>query len=83
MGAGETKYGEQLGLDVGDVPGHQIRVARLQTTYTDNAPVVDGVKAVSGFSSPSGARVRVRDLELLDELADVSCCHHRSCTEER
>ena len=35
---GITKYVEQHAIDVGDVPGHQIRVAQLHTTYGDDAP---------------------------------------------
>jgi hypothetical protein len=31
-------------LDVGDVPGHQIRVASLQTKFANEAPEYDGVK---------------------------------------
>jgi hypothetical protein len=48
-----TKYVEQHAIDVGDVPGHQIRVARLQTKYGDEAPAFDGVKVVESFASLS------------------------------
>ncbi len=41
---GVTKYTQQHLLDVGDVAGHQIRVASLQTKFTDTAPEYDGVK---------------------------------------
>jgi len=37
-------------LDVGDVAGHQIRVASLQTKYTNEAPAYDGVKVVEGMA---------------------------------
>ena len=40
------KYIEQHILDIGDVPGHQIRVAALTTKYGAEAPTYDGVKAV-------------------------------------
>jgi hypothetical protein len=43
---GLTKYTEQHVLDVGDVPGHQIRVASLQTKFANVAPEYDGVKVV-------------------------------------
>jgi hypothetical protein len=43
---GLTKYTQQHVLDVGDVTGHQIRVASLQTRYTSEAPEYDGVKVV-------------------------------------
>jgi hypothetical protein len=41
---GITKYTEQHAIDVGDVPGHQIRVATLQTKHGSEAPDYDGVK---------------------------------------
>ena len=43
---GLTKYTQQHVLDVGDVAGLQIRVASLQTKYTNEAPEYDGVKVV-------------------------------------
>jgi hypothetical protein len=42
--AGTTKYTQQHALDVGDVPGHQIRVAQLHTTFTDPKPNCEGLK---------------------------------------
>jgi len=41
----QTKYTEQHIMEVGDVPGHQIRVATLSTKYGSEAPTYDGVKA--------------------------------------
>jgi len=41
-----TKYTEQHSFDVGDVPGHQIRIAALHTKYSDQAGNYDGVKFV-------------------------------------
>ena len=43
--ATQGKYTEQHVLDVGDSPGHQIRVATISTKYTGEAPTFDGVKA--------------------------------------
>ena len=43
---GINKYVEQHVLDVGDVAGHQIRVASLETKYADEAPEYAGVKGV-------------------------------------
>ena len=40
------KYTEQHVLDVGDMPGHQIRVATIANTYPADGPAFDGVKAV-------------------------------------
>ena len=48
---GITKYTQQHVIDVGDVPGHQIRVAALQTKYTSDAPEYDGVKVVELLGS--------------------------------
>lgn len=45
-GAAPAKYVTQHALDVGDMPGHQIRVASLVTKYGADGPVFDGVKAV-------------------------------------
>ncbi|HEV2551161.1 MAG TPA: hypothetical protein VGU20_27880 [Stellaceae bacterium] len=48
--AGVTKYGEQHAIDVGDVPGHQLRVYETHSTYTGEAPVYDGVKVKEGWT---------------------------------
>jgi hypothetical protein len=59
--AGVTKYGEQHVIDVGDVPGHQLRIYETHSTYTNEAPVYDGVKvkeawtrSVSDYTAGSG-----------------------------
>jgi hypothetical protein len=44
--ATSTKYTQQHVIDVGDVPGHQVRVYELHRTYSNNAPVINGVKLV-------------------------------------
>ena len=41
-----TKYTEQHVFDVGDISGHQIRIASLQTKNSDKAGEYDGVKSV-------------------------------------
>ena len=41
---GAGKYVQQHALDVGDVPGHQVRVLEIHYSYTEEAPVYDGVK---------------------------------------
>lgn len=41
---GISKYTQTHIIDVGDVPGHQLRIFELRTVYTDKAPVYDGVK---------------------------------------
>jgi len=50
---GISKYTAQHALDVGDVPGHQVRVASLHAKFGDVAPEYDGVKAVEEFTSIS------------------------------
>ena len=45
-----TKYTQQHVLDVGDVPGHQIRIFEFHRTFPTNAPVFDGVKVVEAWS---------------------------------
>ncbi len=42
---GIGKYEEQHAIDVGDVPGHQLRVYSVHTVYTQEAPVYEGIKA--------------------------------------
>jgi len=44
--AGDTKFGQQLALDVGDVPGHQVRVVELHRVFTTAKPNCEGLKAV-------------------------------------
>ena len=41
---GAGKYVQQHAIDVGDVPGHQVRLLELHYSYTEEAPVYDGVK---------------------------------------
>lgn len=48
---GQSKYTQQHVIDVADVPGHQIRVASLQTKYTAEAPEYDGIKVVESMGS--------------------------------
>jgi hypothetical protein len=42
--AENTKYTQQLTIDVGDVPGHQVRAFEIHRTFPTNAPVINGVK---------------------------------------
>jgi hypothetical protein len=36
--AADTKYPQQLALDVGDIPGHQVRVYELHRVYPNDKP---------------------------------------------
>lgn len=47
---GSTKYTQTHLMDVGDVPGHQVRLAEVQSSYSGNGPAYDGVKVVSARS---------------------------------
>jgi hypothetical protein len=47
---GVSKYEEQHAIDVGDVPGHQVRVYSLHAVYAQEAPVYDGVKAKEAWT---------------------------------
>lgn len=38
-----NKYTQQHTIDVGDAPGHQIRIFELQRTYGSDAPTIEGV----------------------------------------
>ena len=39
-----SKYTQQLATDVGDVPGHQVRVLELHQVYPTDPPAFEGVK---------------------------------------
>jgi hypothetical protein len=42
--AENSKYTQQQFLDVGDIPGHQVRSFEIYRSFPTNAPVVNGVK---------------------------------------
>lgn len=44
VGTENSKYTQQQFLDIGDVPGHQVRSFEIYRTFTTNAPVVNGMK---------------------------------------
>ena len=39
-----SKYTQQRFIDVGDTPGHQVRVFELHRTFPSNRPVINGIK---------------------------------------
>lgn len=45
-----SRYVQQHVIDVGDVPGHQVRILELQRTYTKDNPVVMGTKVVESWN---------------------------------
>ena len=40
---GSTRYVQTHLMDVGNVPGHQVRMAEILSSYSGNGPVYDGV----------------------------------------
>jgi hypothetical protein len=57
-----TKYTQQHLIDVGDVPGHQVRVYEIHRTIPNNAPMINGVKlaetwtrGLSDYTDTNGA----------------------------
>jgi hypothetical protein len=47
---GIAKYTQNFSLDVGDVPGHQIRVFEVHSKFPPEAPVFDGIKVKESWS---------------------------------
>ena len=39
-----SKYTQQHVIDVGDLPGHQVRIFELHRTFPSNPPVINGLK---------------------------------------
>jgi hypothetical protein len=50
---GVSTYTQQHVIDIGDVPGHQIRVYEIHYKYNTDAPVYDGVKVVEAWTRAS------------------------------
>jgi hypothetical protein len=48
--AANAKYTEQHAIDVGDVPGHQIRIFELHRTFPDDQPNCEGLKRVEQWT---------------------------------
>ena len=50
---GTSVYTQQHAIDVGDVPGHQVRIFEIRAKYTNDAPVYAGVKVAEGWTRAS------------------------------
>jgi hypothetical protein len=50
VAAENTKYTQQHEIDVGDVPGHQVRLFEIHRTYPGNAPAISGLKIVESWT---------------------------------
>jgi hypothetical protein len=48
--AGTSAYTQQHEIEVGDIPGHKLRVWEIRAKYTTEAPSYAGVKVVEGWS---------------------------------
>ena len=44
VSAENSKYTQQHVIDVGDVPGHQVRVYEIYRSFPSDAPVINGLK---------------------------------------
>ncbi len=44
--AANSKYTQQHVIDVGDVPGHQVRIFEIHRTFPKDPPVFEGVRTV-------------------------------------
>jgi hypothetical protein len=47
---GVAKYTQQPTIDVGDVPGHQLRLVEAHSVYTNEAPMYDGVRVKESWT---------------------------------
>jgi hypothetical protein len=48
--AANSKYTEQHVIDVGDIPGHQVRVYEIHRTYPTNQPIINGLKLTEAWT---------------------------------
>jgi hypothetical protein len=50
VGSANSKYTQQHTIEVGDTPGHQVRLFEVRRTYPTDAPVINGLKIVESWS---------------------------------
>jgi hypothetical protein len=55
--AENSKYTQQLTINVGDIPNHVARVFEIHYTFTNNAPVINGLKVVESWDRGFGDRI--------------------------
>ena len=48
--ASDSKYTQQLAIDVGDIPGHQVRVYELDRVYPNIKPNCEGLKFTEAWA---------------------------------
>jgi hypothetical protein len=44
-----TQYTQQHAIDVGDIPGHQVRINEIHTVFPKDAPMFEGVRVVESW----------------------------------
>jgi hypothetical protein len=54
--AENSKYTQQLNVDVGDEPNHIVRIFEIHHTYPNNAPMINGLKLVESWERAIGDR---------------------------
>src|SRR5689334_656104 len=50
VSAANSTYAQQHVIDVGDVPGHQVRIFELHRVYPDDKPNCEGLKRVESWN---------------------------------
>jgi hypothetical protein len=55
--AENSKFMQQLTIDVGDMPNHVVRVFEIRSTFPSSAPVVNGLKLVEQWDRGFGDRI--------------------------
>jgi len=50
VSAANSKYTQQHAVDVGDVPGHQVRIYEIQRTFPSDGPKIEGIRFVEVWS---------------------------------
>jgi len=45
-----SKYTQQYVIDVGDVPGHKVRLFEIRRSFPNNSPVINGMKIVESWT---------------------------------
>jgi len=48
--AENSKYTQQQVVDVGDIPGHQVRVFEIHRTFPTNPPMINGLKLTEAWT---------------------------------
>ena len=71
VGAENSKFTQQQFLDVGDVPGHQVRSFEIHRTFPSDAPVINGIKlkeiwtrGISDYTNNTGANTNYSEYVL-------------------